>query len=83
MLQNLLTSQLAHLLGLNPRSFRSYRSQRRELQPPARGVLDGDLVFSYLSLPGPERCDVARRIGAKTEELADDLMEISRFTAHF
>ena len=83
MLQNLLTSQLTHCLGLNPRTFRSYRSQRRELQPPARGILDGDLVFSYLNLPAPERQDVARKIGAKTDELADDLMDISRFTAHF
>ncbi|XP_037085613.1 cleavage and polyadenylation specificity factor subunit 1-like [Pollicipes pollicipes] len=83
MLQNLLTSQLPHRLGLNPRSFRTYRSQRRELAPPARGVLDGDLVFSYLSMPTPERHDAARRVGSRPDEIADDLTEVSRYTAHF
>lgn len=50
---------------------------------PARGIIDGDLVWSYLYLPNNEKMDVAKKIGTRVQEIIEDLTEIDRQTAHF
>lgn len=84
MLQNVMNNYCCHLAGLNPRGFRTYKSAKRPTGgAAARGILDGDLIFSYLSMPAIERTDIAKKIGTKVEEVVADLKEIDRVTAHF
>lgn len=50
---------------------------------PSRCVVDGDLVWSFLSLPTNEKQEVAKKIGTKMEEIISDLMEIENVTTVF
>ncbi|GBP39414.1 Cleavage and polyadenylation specificity factor subunit 1 [Eumeta japonica] len=84
MLQNVLNNYCCHIAGLNPRAYRSYKSSRRPAGGgAARGILDGDLVFMYQTMPHNERLDIAKKIGTKVDEVLADLNEIDLLTAHF
>jgi cleavage and polyadenylation specificity factor subunit 1 len=58
MLQNVLVSQGAHIAGLNPKAFRTYKSWKKLQTNPARSVIDGELVYNYLHLSIPEKLEV-------------------------
>lgn len=64
-------------------SFSTYKSYVRTQGNPARGIIDGDLVWRYLYLPNNEKIDVAKKIGTRVQEIIEDLTEIDRLTAHF
>ncbi|EFA00240.2 cleavage and polyadenylation specificity factor subunit 1 isoform X2 [Tribolium castaneum] len=83
MLQNVLVSQGAHIAGLNPKAFRTYKSWKKLQTNPARSVIDGELVYNYLQLSIPEKLEVSKKIGTKLEELLDDLSDIQKITNHF
>lgn len=50
---------------------------------PARCIVDGDLIWSFLSLPMNEKQEVAKKIGTRIEEIIGDLMEIENVTSLF
>ncbi|XP_057671339.1 cleavage and polyadenylation specificity factor subunit 1 [Diorhabda carinulata] len=83
MLQNVLVSQGAHIAGLNPKAFRTYKSWRKLQYNPARSVIDGDLVWNFLNLSITEKLEVSKKIGTKVEELVEDLTDIHKLTNHF
>lgn len=88
MFQNLLHTTVTHVAGLNPRAFRACQSKCKTLVNSAKSVVDGDLVFSFLSLSVEEQLEIARKIDkleaeGKVQEIIDDLTEIDRYTAHF
>lgn len=83
MLQNVLITHIPHNAGLNPKAFRTYKSWSKLLGNPARGIIDGDLVWLYLSLPVIERQEIAKKIGTKVDEIIEDLADIEKLTAHF
>lgn len=83
MLQNVLLTHMEHLCGLNPKSFRTIKSQKRLLSNPSRCIVDGDLVWSFLHLPMNEKQELATKIGTKIEEITCDLMEIDNITSVF
>ncbi|KOC67340.1 Cleavage and polyadenylation specificity factor subunit 1 [Habropoda laboriosa] len=83
MLQNVLVTHICHIAGLNPKAYRTYKSHIRTQGNPARGIIDGDLVWRYLYLPNNEKIDVAKKIGTRVQEIIEDLTEIDRQTAHF
>ncbi|KAF3420031.1 hypothetical protein E2986_05121 [Frieseomelitta varia] len=83
MLQNVLVTHICHIAGLNPKAYRTYKSHIRTQGNPARGIIDGDLVWRYLFLPNNEKIDVAKKIGTRVQEIIEDLTEIDRQTAHF
>lgn len=83
MLQNVLVTSIQHVAGLNPKAFRTYKSARKLLSNPARGIIDGELVWKFFSLPSNEKAEVAKKIGTKVEEIMDDIQDIERLTAHF
>ncbi|XP_072946288.1 cleavage and polyadenylation specificity factor subunit 1 [Epargyreus clarus] len=84
MLQNVMNNYCCHIAGLNPRAHRTYKSPRRAAGGgPARGILDGDLVALYGTMPAAEQQDIAKKIGTKVDEIMTDLYEIDRLTAHF
>ncbi|KAM3957206.1 cleavage and polyadenylation specificity factor subunit 1 [Aphomia sociella] len=83
MLQNVVNNYACHAAGLNPRAHRTYKPIRRGSGAAARGILDGDLVALYSTMPRAEQHDIAKKIGTKVEEIMADLYEIDRLTAHF
>lgn len=60
-----------------------YKSNRRLLGNPSRCVVDGDLVWMYMSLTSMEKHDVAKKIGSRVSDILEDIADIERLTAHF
>lgn len=83
MLQNVLVSQGSHAAGLNPKSYRTYKSWRKLQTNPARCVIDGELVWNYLHLPVNEKIEVSKKIGTRCHELIEDIADLQRLTSHF
>lgn len=83
MLQNVLISQGAHIAGLNPKAFRTYKSYRRLQANPSRSIIDGELIWNYHNLSLPEKMEISKKIGTKIDELLDDLSEIQKSGSHF
>jgi len=83
MLQNVLVNSLPHIAGLNPKGFRTLKQRRKELLNPSRGIIDGELVFSYSDLPYLQKNEIARKIGTRLVDIMDDLAELDRMAAHF
>lgn len=83
MLHNVLHTTMTHAGGLNPKAYRAYQSKNKSLVNSTKSIVDGELVFSFLTLPFEDQLEVARKIGTKVEELIDDFIEIDRYTAHF
>lgn len=76
MLQNVLLTHSAHLAGLNPKSFRTIKQSRRILTNPARGIIDGELIWQYMHLNLAEKLEIAKKIGTKVDEIYQDIFEI-------
>ncbi|CAG0879128.1 unnamed protein product [Cyprideis torosa] len=83
MLMSFLNHFIAHPAGLNPKGTRTFASTHNTLFHPVRNILDGDLVFRFLSLPVREKKYVADRIGLHVNDIVGDLLEIDRLCAHF
>lgn len=63
--------------------FRTIKTGRRLPMNPSRCIVDGDLIWSFLSLPVNEKQEVAKKIGTKMEEIISDLLEIENVTSVF
>ncbi|KAK4873313.1 hypothetical protein RN001_015342 [Aquatica leii] len=83
MLQNVLLSHGSHTCGLNPKAFRTIKNWRRNNPNPCRSIIDGELVWNFLSLSITEKIEVSKKIGTKLEEIIDDISDIQKMTAHF
>ena len=83
MLMNVMTTNLPHAAGLNPKGFRTIRQKRKDLRNPSRGVVDGDLVFKFTNLSNTLKTELARKIGTTPDEIMEDLAELDRNAAHF
>jgi cleavage and polyadenylation specificity factor subunit 1 len=83
MLQNIMTTQIQHLAGLNPKAFRLFKAGARSLMNPCRNVLDGDLLWKFLTLSMTERAELSKKIGTTTDQILEDLHQIDRVSAHF
>ncbi|KOB61843.1 putative cleavage and polyadenylation specific factor 1, partial [Operophtera brumata] len=59
MLQNVMNNYCCHIAGLNPRAHRTYKSPKKQVGGAARGMLDGDLVAQFTSMPDVEKQDVS------------------------
>ncbi|GAB0099522.1 Cleavage and polyadenylation specificity factor subunit 1 [Sergentomyia squamirostris] len=83
MLQNLLMVHSAHLCGLNPKVYRTIKSTKRMQSNPARCVVDGDLIWSFMQLPMNEKIELAKKFGTRIDEIYSDLAEIQAVTSVF
>ncbi|XP_066151445.1 cleavage and polyadenylation specificity factor subunit 1-like [Euwallacea fornicatus] len=82
MLQNVMVTHGAHIGGLNPKGFRTFKSYRK-MSNPARSIIDGELVWNFMQLSITEKIEVSKKIGTKLDELQDDLSDIQKLTNHF
>ncbi|KAK6623006.1 hypothetical protein RUM43_008858 [Polyplax serrata] len=83
MLQNILVYHIPHLAGLNPKAFRVYKSGRKLLGNPCRRIVDGELVWMYLSLTVIEKQDVAKKMGSRVDDIVEDIAIIEKLSDHF
>ncbi|XP_074600985.1 cleavage and polyadenylation specificity factor subunit 1 [Brevipalpus obovatus] len=83
MLQNIMNSHLQHRGGVNPKGVHLVKFHQRTLTNPMRNVLDGDLLFRFLSLSITERAELCRKISYPPDQIIDDLQEINKLTDHF
>ncbi|KAJ6109745.1 hypothetical protein N7486_001980 [Penicillium sp. IBT 16267x] len=72
-LQSQLTNTIEHPGGLNPRAFRAVESDGAS----GRGMVDGTLLWQWLSLGKQRQADFAGRVGATEWEIRADLEAIS------
>lgn len=68
-LQNLLTSNLEHPCGLNPRAYRDVQTDGIG----GRGMIDGDLVGRWLDQSSQHQASAADKIGGRVWEVRADL----------
>lgn len=69
MLQNLLTSNIQHIAGLNPKAFRMVKLSKTELSNPSKNILDGDLLYKFLNLSLSEKVEITKKIGTTTKQV--------------
>ncbi|KAF9438833.1 Cleavage and polyadenylation specificity factor subunit 1 [Entomortierella beljakovae] len=84
---HLLGSQIVngvqHPAGLNPRAFRLLQSKDRLSSNPTKGILDGDLLFEFITLPVNRQKEITKQIGTGVDRVMDDLAAIAVAADHF
>ncbi|KHJ46818.1 CPSF A subunit region [Trichuris suis] len=83
LLQSMMDTVVPHVAGLNPKSCRLVRDRRKPLYNAQKNILNGNLLFAYLSTDVHVRKEVADCIGTTYQQLFDDLAELQRLTTHF
>ncbi|RWS28719.1 Cleavage and polyadenylation specificity factor subunit 1-like protein [Leptotrombidium deliense] len=83
MLQNVMTTQVQHTAGLNPKALRLCKISKKSLLNPCKNVLDGDLLFKFITMSMNEKGEIAKKIGTSSDQIMDDLHDIERITSHF
>ncbi|KAJ3110285.1 Cleavage and polyadenylation specificity factor subunit 1 [Phlyctochytrium bullatum] len=86
-----MVNSLQHHAGLNPRGFRQIKYRLRPLStsltasgpPGPKFVLDGDLLYQYLSLGIDQQRELAAAVGSTVERGVDDLVEAMEGTELF
>jgi len=71
-----LTFQLAHYGGMNPRSFRAYKSSDPRKQGQARNIVDLKLLHQFLSLDLLQQKSLAKNIGTTADNIVTNLLEL-------
>ncbi|CAG8449548.1 6133_t:CDS:10 [Ambispora gerdemannii] len=64
-----LVNGIQHPAGLNPKAYRLRMN-------PAKGVLDGDLLFQFLNLSLNRQREMTKQIGTNLERLMDDFLSL-------
>lgn len=60
-----------------------YKSGRKLLGNPCRRIVDGELVWMYLSLTVIEKQDVAKKMGSRVDDIVEDIAIIEKLSDHF
>ncbi|KAG2003702.1 cleavage factor protein [Coprinopsis cinerea AmutBmut pab1-1] len=64
LLQGQLTRNIQHVAGLNPKAFRIVKNDYVS-KPLSKGILDGQLLSQYESLPIPRQNEMTKQIGTE------------------
>ncbi|KAL6127024.1 hypothetical protein ACLB2K_075069 [Fragaria x ananassa] len=80
-LQNKLVDAVPHVAGLNPRSFRQFRSNGKAHRPGPDSIVDCELLFHYEMLPLEEQLEIAQQIGTTRLQILSNLDDLSLGTS--
>ncbi|KAM5557150.1 cleavage and polyadenylation specificity factor subunit 1 [Rosa sericea] len=80
-LQNKLVDAVPHVAGLNPRSFRQFRSKGKAHRPGPDSIVDCELIFHYEMLPLEEQLEIAQQIGTTRLQILSNLDDLSLGTS--
>ncbi|KAF9818061.1 hypothetical protein IEO21_03022 [Rhodonia placenta] len=75
LLQGQLTRNVQHVAGLNPKAFRIVRNDYVS-KPLSRGILDGNLLATFVDLPISRQNEVTRQIGTERGTILKDWLNI-------
>ncbi|PRQ59892.1 putative cleavage/polyadenylation specificity factor, A subunit [Rosa chinensis] len=80
-LQNKLVDAVPHVAGLNPRSFRQFRSKGKAHRPGPDSIVDCELLFHYEMLQLEEQLEIAQQIGTTRLQILSNLDDLSLGTS--
>ncbi|XP_015877866.3 cleavage and polyadenylation specificity factor subunit 1 isoform X1 [Ziziphus jujuba] len=80
-LQKKLVDAVSHVAGLNPRSFRQFRSNGKAHRPGPDSIVDCELLCHYEMLPLEEQLEIAHQIGTTRSQILSNLNDLSLGTS--
>ncbi|OWM75669.1 hypothetical protein CDL15_Pgr021834 [Punica granatum] len=80
-LQRKLVDAVPHVAGLNPRSFRQFKSNGRAHRPGPDSIVDCELLCHYEMLPLDEQLDIAHQIGTTRAQILSNLNDLTLGTS--
>ncbi|CAH9139745.1 unnamed protein product [Cuscuta epithymum] len=80
-LQKKLVDAIPHVAGLNPKSFRLYRSNGKAHRPGPDNIVDGELLFHYEMLSLEEQVEIAHQIGTTRPQIMSNLNDLTISTS--
>ncbi|KAL3650446.1 hypothetical protein CASFOL_006849 [Castilleja foliolosa] len=80
-LQKKLVDAVAHVAGLNPRSFRRFKSNGKAHQPGPDSIVDCELLSDYEMLPLEDQVDIAQQIGTTRTQIISNLNDLTLGTS--
>ncbi|KAI8032762.1 Cleavage and polyadenylation specificity factor subunit 1 [Camellia lanceoleosa] len=80
-LQKKLVDAVPHVAGLNPRSFRQFRSNGKAHRPGPDSIVDCELLCHYEMLPLEEQLDIAHQIGTTRSQIMSNLNDLTLGTS--
>lgn len=82
-LHNAMVNALPHHGGLNPVTFRLCRWEGKQLRARKKNILDGQLLWQFLSLPYDLQRQLSRSMGTTPEVITDTLLEFDLAAWYF
>lgn len=76
-LQRKLVDAVPHVCGLNPRSFRQFRSNGKAHRPGPDNIVDCELLYHYTMLPLDDQLDIAHQSGTTRSQILSNLNDLS------
>ncbi|XP_065030175.1 cleavage and polyadenylation specificity factor subunit 1-like isoform X1 [Musa acuminata AAA Group] len=80
-LQRKLVDAVPHTCGLNPRSFRQFRSNGKAHRPGPDNMVDCELLSQYEMLPLDKQLEIAFQIGTTRSQILSNLNDLSLGTS--
>lgn len=80
-LQRKLVDSVPHVCGLNPRSFRQFRSNGKPHHPGPDNIVDCELLSQYEMLSLEEQLEIANQIGTTRAQILSNLNDFSLSTS--
>uniref|UniRef100_A0ACD5YZV0 Uncharacterized protein n=1 Tax=Avena sativa TaxID=4498 RepID=A0ACD5YZV0_AVESA len=80
-LQKKLVDAVPHVCGLNPRSFRQFKSNGKAHRPGPDNIIDYELLVHYEMLSLEEQLDIAQQIGTTRAQILTNFSDISLGTS--
>ncbi|KAJ7555735.1 hypothetical protein O6H91_05G052500 [Diphasiastrum complanatum] len=82
-LQRKLVDAVPHVGGLNPRSFRQFRSDGEAHRPGPDNIVDCELLSQYEILPLDQQAEIARQIGTTRSQILSNFRDLMLSTNFF
>lgn len=76
-LQKKLVDAVPHVAGLNPRSFRQFRSNGKAHRPGPDSIVDCELLCQYDMIPLEQQLEIANQIGTTRSQIISNLNDLS------
>ncbi|XP_074556158.1 putative cleavage and polyadenylation specificity factor subunit 1 [Curcuma longa] len=80
-LQRKLVDVVPHTCGLNPRSFRQFRSHGKAHRPGPDNMVDCELLSQYEMLPLDKQLEIAQQIVTTRSQILSNLSDLSLGTS--
>ncbi|KAJ4835898.1 hypothetical protein Tsubulata_006157 [Turnera subulata] len=75
--QKKLVDAVPHVAGLNPRSFRQFRSDGKAHRPGPESIVDCELLSHFEMLPLEEQLEIAQQAGTTRAQILSNLNDLS------